>query len=969
MIVFSIDDIEVQLTKEQADLFNPVARKSDKSLPVDVPSTPEMDLLFSDAFEINGSIRDGYDWNPNHKAVCMLTASDGIVLLRGYAQLKNIKITNHGKIIYNVMLYGKFKDIFISLTGKLIFGNEDSADDLDFSEYEHTYNLTTAARSWEFDCDVNSTPTDLTGEGQGYLYPLIDVGTSNDLKTYQFTDFKPAFYYREILYKIFRSIGISWVSDFLDSDMFKRLVFPFTGEQMYLSSAQIESKSASATRITSDQETDFYDTPVSQGNPQRGSGEIIIFNQQDSDPSGQYDETTGEFTAGENCEVIIEGKINGYIEYLGANRTYITQPLNDYYGYIVFEIVKDSGSGNFTPMGSFSCLTFFDLSSNSLTTNQQSEIVPDVGQFQSQPIFLSAGEKLYIKPYGYNDNQFGMWYDSQAVAFIGVGSFVNIRRTSAVVSGQTLDPTICLPSMKQMDFVTMLFKRFNLYVESVSEGVLTIEPRDDFLIDNTNNWERFRATDKDMIISPMSLLNEKQYDFTHEKDDDTINKSYENTHGFVYGRKRVFTENEFLENIKVINDGIAPTPSVSHFDRIIPAIIYTDNSGQVTRKATKPRMLYYGGLKICTSYNIISQGAADEFVQYPYSGMMDDPYNPTLLLTWGIPTSIYYDRYPGLDPLKMTTNDLFTSYWYNTIYQIANKDSRVVEAWFWIDAETYYNASLRDQYWFNNAYHRLIKIEDWVASSDKSLVKCTFLKLQRVSTPEITAPTIGGGRTGNGGTNGNGGDTTIDLPAIYDITKNKYSTGGGIKGGSENPDGDPIGIVIINSNRTVLGQGVSDTSVFGRGVVIPAGQSNVTYINSSLTSPINDVAVINNSICAQEVVELSASDLGGLSSAPLLLLTNKIEGSSIEITSISGKMIFDTDSYQDRNLTIINDSADILYEFNTGFTNQISTFRRLGERVGYDLKPDENIYIEADGILTTGLGTLVLVIEYKYIIL
>ncbi len=971
MIVFSIDDIEVQLTKEQADIFNPVARKSDKSLPVEIASTPEMDELFSNAFEINGTIRDGIDWNPNHKASCLLTGPDGVTLLKGYAQLTNIN-TVGSKITYQVLLFGKIKDIMTEVGEKLLIGNDDTAEDLDFSEYTHTYDLATAERSWEFDCDVNSVATDLTGNGKGYLYPLIDVGTSPDLKKYFFQDFKPAFYWREILYKIFDSINVRWQSDFLDSEFFKRLVFPFMGEQLKMLDADMTNQSASATRITSAQEVSFYNTPVGGSGPDRSTGEIIILNNETADPSSQYNASTGEFTALDNGEFILEGQMSAYIKYVGSLRLYPHNPSFDHYGNIVFEVVKDSGGGSYTPLATFECRTFFNNltqvgGDDELPTNTTTDKITGEGKFQTQPFTLLAGEKVYIKPYYYRDDYFGAWY-SQALCYVDVNSFVNINRTSSIVSGQSIDPTLALPNLKQKDFLEMVIKRFNLRLDPVDENIVVIEPENDFYLSDTQNWEEFRATDKDLIFYPMSLLDAKQYEFNHEKDDDLLNKQFTASYGFTYGRKRVITENEFLQQVREINDKIAPTPSVSHYDRILPAIIYTDNSGQVTNKATKPRMLYYGGLEACTTYKIVENGVETNFTQYPYSGLQDDPYNPTFILTWGIPNEIFYKRYPGKDPIKMSTNDLFTNYWYNTIYSIANKDSRVVEGWFWIDSERYYNASFRDQYWFNNAYHRLLKIEDWVASSDKSLVKCTFLKLQRVDTPTIEVNTIGGGRSGNG--NGDGG-TSIDNQKVTDRVR--YGPVSGLATGENGTDGiDGMGkmIGIINAPRVVIGDNATNSSVLGRSNNVLAGLSNVTSINSDIESPIPNVSVINNLIQKTDTIHVTSTELGTIDTTPLKLIENLIEGSSIYINSVFGLLTFDTDVYQNRDIHITNDDGDILFNFGSGFTNNaVDTIRAAEKLHPHILKRDQSIYLENNGLMTTGLGELTLIINYTILTL
>jgi len=973
MLTFTTDNVQAQLTKESADPFDSSRRKSDRSLPVSVPSTPEMDELFVSAFEINRVLGDT-DWNPNHKAVAQLISSDGIVLLRGYAQLIDIT-TEDETIVYNVVLYGVVKDLFTNIGEKLMIGNEDTADDLDFSEYTHTFGQTDIAASWEFDCKVNTVSTDLTGEGKGYLYPMMDTGANNaDMRKFKTEDWRPSLYWYEILLKIFEKAGMTWSSDFLESAMFKRLTLPFMGEQMYLDSDTMIEQSASAIRITSPQEVTFYNTPSGNGNPDRSTGDKAIFNSETSDPSSQYNPSNGEFTALDDMEVVVEGQIIGYIKYVAAaTKQYPANADHDHYGNIHFEIIKDTGGGSYDPVSLFTCRTFF----NNLTTSGTlddlpqdtfSDIITGEGYFQSTPIKLKAGDKLYIKFNHYQDDYFGAWY-TQAHAFISQDSFVNFLRTSSVVTGQLLDPTICLPNEKQVDFVKRCIKRFNLFLDPIDEHVLTIEPRDDFYISETENWERYRATDRELIFEPMALLNAKQYDFVHEKEDDTLNKQYFSKYGYTYGRKRLYTENEFLTEVKEINDGIAPTPSVSQIDRIIPSMVYLDSSGQIINKSSKPRMLYYGGLKDCATWYNVENGVETAYTQYPYSGMQDDPFDPTLTLTWGIQNEVYYKQYPSNPAIKASTNDLYGAYWRNTIEQITNKDSRVVTGWFWLDPVRYYSATFRKQYWFNNAYHRLLKIEDYVASDDISLTKCVFLKLQRVTLPEVTQHTITGGKSTGGGTgSGNGG--VIDNTRISDRARGAMDgsgPGGGISTGSGGVISPMRYMGLVNAPETQMGVSAIDVTVLGKGNNIFSGQRNITHINSDLECPMDDVVVVNNLITKCDTIEVDSTALGGIDTTPLMLILNQMEGSVIAIDSVYGVMKFDTAGYEDRTLDIINDTGDIIYTFGTGFTNQGSDKRMEAQRNSFELRVDENIYIESDGDLSTGSGSLFLVINYKII--
>ncbi len=67
----------------------------------------------------------------------------------------------------------------------------------------------------------------------------------------------------------------------------------------------------------------------------------------------------------------------------------------------------------------------------------------------------------------------------------------------------------------------------------------------------------------------------------------------------------------------------------------------------------------------------------------PYIGHVDNPYNPSQDLAFGIPRQIYFalpDGQAGFTPY--TNNNLFNTYWRNYIEEIASKEAMQVEATF-----------------------------------------------------------------------------------------------------------------------------------------------------------------------------------------------------------------------------------------------------------------------------------------------
>lgn len=134
-------DIDAPMTFNIADLRDPSKKNTNFSKTIILPGTKNNDLIFGHAFEISG---EGI-FNPNKKIRAVVT-QDGLETFNGIAQLKKINRVGNGfanldAISYEIVLFGNLADIFYQL-------GDSKLEDLDFSEYNHTYNKDNIKRSW-----------------------------------------------------------------------------------------------------------------------------------------------------------------------------------------------------------------------------------------------------------------------------------------------------------------------------------------------------------------------------------------------------------------------------------------------------------------------------------------------------------------------------------------------------------------------------------------------------------------------------------------------------------------------------------------------------------------------------------------------------------------------------------------------------------------------------------------------------
>jgi hypothetical protein len=98
----------------------------------------------------------------------------------------------------------------------------------------------------------------------------------------------------------------------------------------------------------------------------------------------------------------------------------------------------------------------------------------------------------------------------------------------------------------------------------------------------------------------------------------------------------------------------------------------------------------------------------------PYIGHVDNPYNPSQDLAFGMPRQIYFalpDGQAGFTPY--TNNNLFNTYWKNYIEEIASKEAMQVEATFLLTVTDIATLDFRAPVYWHGIKWRLLEIKDY----------------------------------------------------------------------------------------------------------------------------------------------------------------------------------------------------------------------------------------------------------------
>ena len=209
MINYSIDDLN-----------NLDSKTTNFTKTIVLPGTSKNNRLLGNIFEFSNSNYTvdsapnfGYNFNASKSAKARIEVN-GMQVIKGVMRLLEI-IVDGQNIEYEIALFGELGGFFSKLGANKL-------TDLDFSDYNHTYNYTNIVNSW-----------DNAGNGSGYYYPLIDYGNTSPItdtnffkKSFFFTAFRPAFFVREYIDKIITGAGYTWESNFFNTNFFKRLIIP-----------------------------------------------------------------------------------------------------------------------------------------------------------------------------------------------------------------------------------------------------------------------------------------------------------------------------------------------------------------------------------------------------------------------------------------------------------------------------------------------------------------------------------------------------------------------------------------------------------------------------------------------------------------------------------------------------------------------------------------------------------------------
>lgn len=886
------EGVNFPLNYSIADIKQPDKRQQSFSKTIVLPSTKTNDKLFTHAFNVNRS--GGY--NANSKASC-LVIQDGVEVFNGYARLSKIKQSAVRKFSYEVVIYGSLANLFFDI-------GKDKLGSLDFSEFNHEYTKENQENSWDTSIIENSSAVPFE-YGNGYVYPLIDYGYSANQVDYKVTELYPALYVKEVWDKIFSTYGYTYDSTFINSARFKRLIFPFTRERLELSNKQIEDRMFQA-QNSAKQEIQLT---LTNG---VGNAEVIEF---DNDSTG------GNFDNGGNYNT-------GTFTFTVPDTGYYTMVAPVYFG---IRLVPDTSGVAVTPTFTNILLIQCDILVNGSVIANQATVVgmgnvpsfttsyesanqvaqPDPNNIWANgqdPNYsnrtyitlnnqlLTSGDTVTVR-FWTNSSMQNAWtngvdkfvdgssnyYDGDYYIQVKTGSiFYNKINNVVLAEGGTVDMNTILPvDIEIKSLLNSLIKMFNLYVEqdNNNENNYFIEPRNDFYdngvavdFDSTDKL----AFDREQEITPMGALDAGRYLWTYKEDKDYYNQKYIESWGEIYGQHFEDVQNDFIKNEIKTEVIFSPTPvaDTGFSDMVMPRIFQQDSNGSIKPYASNMRILQYTGLRNITGqqWNHIGASATTSYTNYPYCGHLDDPFNPTFDLNFGVVKEVYYDD--TYTTLNWTNANVFNEYHKQFIDEITNENSILFSGYFNLTPKDVYDLDFRNNYYFLQAYWRLNKVIDYNANAN-SLTKCEFLKLKNVSPFAATTGEV------IGGADDIGEYTPPKLKTVINYNNNNYNKRANdvTVSGKDNTVHYSARSIDVVGDGNVIGADAERIKVNGSNNTIAGGLTDVTLINTDNAEILESgITYINGVEIAEEDLEnrsrwarvdLTSSQILSLNSTPI----------------------------------------------------------------------------------------------------
>jgi hypothetical protein len=298
-------------------------------------------------------------------------------------------------------------------------------------------------------------------------------------------------------------------------------------------------------------------------------------------------------------------------------------------------------------------------------------------------------------------------------------SFVNVINNVATTSNVELGDAMVIndtipKGIFQKDFVTSIMKMYNLMLieDKYKTNHLIIKPYVDFYTGTIVDWSDKLDHSKAIKIKPMSEINARYYNFKYKQDNDFYNEDYRKKFNEGYGDRVYDNGLEFAKDTESVELIFASSPlfGASGTDKIFPAIYKkSDNNNKEDPMDHILRIMQINKISSVTSWSILN-GATNlgSNTAYLFAGHLNNPTTPTIDINFGAPQQLFFNLTSG----DLSYN-LFNVYYSPYMYEITEKDSRLLTGFFDLTEIDIFNLDFAKYYFIDGGLYRLIKVYDY----------------------------------------------------------------------------------------------------------------------------------------------------------------------------------------------------------------------------------------------------------------
>ena len=720
--------IPFPLTFNISDIKDISSRKGNKSKTIKIPGTLTNHQLFTSVFlltsteKISTTTSGIVNFDPSIKASCQYY-NNGLLEFNGIAQLMECNL-NDGVWSFEITLVSDTIDYIASL--KKIKVNE-----LDFSEYGHNLTLNDQQETWNGFNQINGVSTSIkTGadwDGIGYYYGLIDYGYSRPTADTFAVDNIPlqAFVYG-ILKKIFEFAGITWSSNFLESQRFKRLLLAYYGGALPTITPGI-SANDSATTTENNNAGGFImnGTAATSGQPIVWFPDATMIDNYDgtivTDPSSQVIATSPlKFRA---------SSIGMFqVQYSGTHDVDISTAIGAFLSceYNVSLIVKKNNIVISTDQiyNGVLNLATMPIATTTFSFNFNRSVNMLINDELTFEIMLTRTNlNLLVTTYA-------TYSVTQTVTSTGATLDV-IKSQQALTPGSAVSVASFLPDMTCDVFLKGIITAFNLYLKPDANNatILEIEPLSDFYNSSLDalEWSYLLDSSKEIKVTPTINFAAKNYEFEFETEDDYWNTKYKNEFSEQYGSFVLSSQSQYATETTTMKLPFSQHPlAVIDTTNLIVPRSYQINfdefgNGQIVLKKGKSFIVQLGELRAGNWEHRDEFGTDFPQVVYPYVGHLDDIDAPTFDLNFGVPQVLYYAA-------TIYTNNNLYAYHEKFIKEIVSRFGKLLTCYMMIDSDIINKLDFRNLINIDGVVYRLQKINDYDSGKGQS----TMVELIRI---------------------------------------------------------------------------------------------------------------------------------------------------------------------------------------------------------------------------------------------